>query len=169
MYRPFSRMNIMWCSSNIVVRFTFVHRHFNLCLELDQLKLKCEKGNASVVAAVYRGDENYGSSPIKQTAQSAMRLPALVFSSIQNITGQEDAQFGLTKEGPNRVNAMNFDGMMILADCCPPSTFLYISLSKSATLFIEEDPVHVQNTQLKPKHKWKYYFMTKNSIPIRTL
>lgn len=58
-------------SKNIQVKFTSAHVLFKVRLQHDQMKLKGKKPNASIVPAMYFGDESYGSASTNYMVQTA--------------------------------------------------------------------------------------------------
>lgn len=66
------------------VSFTFADVLLNLCMVYDDLRLKCENVPAGIVAEAHNGNQRYGTASLKQTAQRAMILSALVNETIRD-------------------------------------------------------------------------------------
>lgn len=129
--------------------------------------LKREKSSSSIVVASYCPDENYDYSPIKQTAQTARKLPASVIKLIRHSSTQKDPSVCLINEHLNHVTVPTYDEMLILRDCRSFSPRAHTLSLKSGTQFMRGNWAHGRDEQLYMKRRCKYYFQTNNFKPVQ--
>lgn len=88
------------CYDNV----TFTATIYDLRMKYNNLKLKKSRVSASMVVEACSGNEKYGSSSKKQTAQNAMRLLQNVIDTIVKISHQEKLELHLHSRRLNGIN-----------------------------------------------------------------
>lgn len=79
--------------SFIYMDFTFGDVLYNPKIENDRLKLMGGDVAAAMTVQAYDGNTKYGTSLLRQTAETAMRFTHIVVKTLQEIDYLEDADF----------------------------------------------------------------------------
>lgn len=123
-----ARMQNLRQLPQLYVRVTFADVLHNLRMKYDSLLLKGSTVTASMVAEAFSGSGAYGSSSMKQTAQTAMRLSRNVIDVTREVANKDNPEYCFQEERINKFNAVSAEKMMRLTDCRPFSSFYILPL-----------------------------------------
>lgn len=115
---------------------TFVDGLFSLRMQCDLLKIIFGKEAAAIVLEAYDENIRCATAPLKQTAQTAMKLHLSVHETTIDVGYVKDAVPCLKHLKHNKFAVATCKELKRLGDRCSYSKFLYLSSLKSATFLM---------------------------------
>lgn len=113
-----------------------------------------------MVAYLFVGNETYGMSSLRQTAQTAICQSMAVIDATRKAANVEDTKICLHSDWLNKFETRTIDELIEVSDCRPFAAFLHTSPLKATTKFMNGLDTSSETSQGDTIHHWAVYSTT---------